>query len=169
MKKNIALSLLASASFLGLIQPAFAQGAPAAEDAAADEDVIVVTARKRLLNVPGPVTVATQAQLEREQIRGVDDLQRVTPALEVSQTSGGESNGGARIRGLGTGVFNASVSPSVAFVIDNVAQGNLSFPLLFDMAQVEVLRGLKVHYLVKVLLLALSKLPQLIRPMMDLK
>ncbi len=52
-----------------------------------------------------------------------------------------KSNGGARIRGLGTGVFNASVSPSVAFVIDNVSQGNLSFPLLFDLAQVEVLRG----------------------------
>jgi iron complex outermembrane recepter protein len=145
MKKNIALSLLASASFMGLSQPVYAQNAQADEGAAAvDDDVIVVTARKReesLLNVPVPVTVATQAQLEREQIRGVDDLQRVTPALEVSQTSGGESNGGARIRGLGTGVFNASVSPSVAFLIDNVAQGNLSFPLLFDMAQVEVLRG----------------------------
>jgi iron complex outermembrane recepter protein len=125
----------------GYALPAAAQSA---EDGANNEDTIVVTARKReesLLNVPLPVSVATQAQLEREQIRGVDDLQRVTPALEISQTSGGEANGGARIRGLGTGVFNASVSPSVAFVIDNVAQGNLSFPLLFDMAQVEVLRG----------------------------
>jgi iron complex outermembrane recepter protein len=133
-------SALASMS---MAMPAFAQAADD-ETSARDDDAIVVTARKReesLLNVPVPVSVATQAQLEREQIRGVDDLQRVTPALEVSQTSGGEANGGARIRGLGTGVFNSSVSPSVAFVIDNVAQGNLSFPLLFDMAQVEVLRG----------------------------
>jgi iron complex outermembrane recepter protein len=127
---------------MSMAVPAFAQAA--AEDGASDNDAIVVTARKReesLLNVPIPVTVATQAQLEREQVRGVDDLQRITPALEVSQTSGGEANGGARIRGLGTGVFNASVSPSVAFVIDDVSQGNISFPLLFDMAQVEVLRG----------------------------
>lgn len=134
--------LLASTAIFALVPsvPALAQAA--AEGASSDE--IIVTARKRdesLLNVPVPVSVATQAQLEREQVRGVDDLQRITPALEVSQTSGGESNGGARIRGLGTGVFNASVSPSVAFVIDNVAQGNLSFPLLFDMSQVEVLRG----------------------------
>jgi iron complex outermembrane recepter protein len=131
----------ASLSMSVFAQPAVAQQ-PA--DETASDETITVTARKReesLLNVPLPVSVATQAQLEREQIRGVDDLQRVTPALEVSQTSGGESNGGARIRGLGTGVFNASVSPSVAFVVDNVAQGNLSFPLLFDMAQVEVLRG----------------------------
>ncbi len=123
---------------------AFAQAAKDGASESDNSDTIIVTARKRdesLLNVPVPVSVATQAQLEREQVRGVDDLQRITPALEVSQSSGGESNGGARIRGLGTGVFNASVSPSVAFVIDNVAQGNLSFPLLFDMAQVEVLRG----------------------------
>jgi iron complex outermembrane recepter protein len=134
-------SALVSGSFA---LPAYAQSTTTADEEVRQDDAIVVTARKReesLLNVPVPVTVATQAQLEREQIRGVDDLQRVTPALEVSQTSGGEANGGARIRGLGTGVFNASVSPSVAFVIDNVAQGNLSFPLLFDMAQVEVLRG----------------------------
>lgn len=134
----LATSALVSVSYA---LPVYAQ---TAEAEARDTDVITVTARKReesLLNVPVPVSVATQAQLEREQIRGVDDLQRITPALEVSQTAGGEANGGARIRGLGTGVFNASVSPSVAFVIDDVSQGNISFPLLFDMAQVEVLRG----------------------------
>ena len=66
----------------------------------------------------------------RDQVYSVTDLQRVTPALEVSQTSGGEVNGGARLRGLGTGVFNASVSPSVAFIVDQVPQGNLTFPIL---------------------------------------
>lgn len=120
--------------------PAFAQ---AAEDEAS-EDAIIVTARKRaenLIDVPLPVSVATKEQLVRDQVYSITDLQRVTPALEVSQTSGGEVNGGARLRGLGTGVFNASVSPSVAFVVDQVPQGNLTFPLLFDLAQVEVLRG----------------------------
>ncbi len=121
--------------------PAFAQEAAAEEAGAAD---IVVTARKReekLIDVPVPVTVATREQLTRDQVYSITDLQRVTPALEISQTSGGEVNGGARLRGLGTGVFNASVSPSVAFVVDQVPQGNLTFPLLFDLAQVEVLRG----------------------------
>jgi iron complex outermembrane recepter protein len=124
-----------------LTGPAFAQQS---EAEAADEGTIIVTARKReesLIDVPLPVTVATKDQLVRDQIFTITDLSRVTPALEISQTSGGEVNGGARLRGLGTGVFNASVSPSVAFVVDQVSQGNLTFPLLFDLAQIEVLRG----------------------------
>jgi len=68
-------------------------------------------------------------------------LARTTPALEVNQTFGGEQNGGGRLRGIGTGVFNRSVSPSVAYVVDQAPQGNLSFRTLFDLEQVEVLRG----------------------------
>ncbi|MBC2669326.1 TonB-dependent receptor [Novosphingobium piscinae] len=117
----------------------------AAEDTALeDENAIVVTARKRvenLIDVPLAVSVATADQLKRDQIYNVTDLQRITPALEVAQTFGGESNGGGRLRGFGTGVFNPSVAPSVALVIDQVPIGNLNFPVLFDMAQVEVLRG----------------------------
>lgn len=137
---------LLSASILAVAisaTPAFAQG-PADASAATSEDTIIVSARKRdenLVDVPVPVSVTTGAQLERDMVYSITDLQRTTPALEVSQTSGGEVNGGARLRGLGTGVFNATVSPSVAFVIDQVPQGNLTFPLMFDLAQVEVLRG----------------------------
>ncbi|MFM5930316.1 MAG: TonB-dependent receptor [Novosphingobium sp.] len=126
---------------------AIALAAPAqAQDAAEEEggSEIIVTARKfeeRLVDVPVPVSVTTGEQLGRDQVYTVTDLSRVTPALEVSQTGGGEVNGGARLRGLGTGVFNASVSPSVAFIVDQVPQGNLTFPILFDIGQVEVLRG----------------------------
>ncbi len=143
MKNTTKLSLLATVGLSLIAVPAFAQNAPAASGAS-DSDAIIVTARKReenLIDVPVPVSVATAAQLQRDKVYTLTDLQRVTPALEVSQTSGGEVNGGARLRGLGTGVFNASVSPSVAFVLDQVPQGNLAFPFLFDMAQVEVLRG----------------------------
>lgn len=122
--------------------PAYAQDAEA--DGASEDEQIIVTARKReenLIDVPLAVTVATKAQLDRDQIYGLNDLQRVTPALEISQTSGGETNGGGRLRGVGTGVFNPSVASSVAVVVDQVPIGNLSFPQLFDLAQVEVLRG----------------------------
>ncbi|MBC2667643.1 TonB-dependent receptor [Novosphingobium piscinae] len=145
-------AVLASTSLLVLAcaAPAWAAGeaqATAADEASAtaDEDgAIVVTARRRaetLLQVPVSVSVATAEQLARDQVYTLTDLQRLTPALEVSQTSGGENNGGARLRGLGTAVFNSSVTPSVAFVVDDVPQGNLAFPQLFDMGQVEVLRG----------------------------
>ncbi len=134
---GVALAVLAFAA------PAYAQDAAGAQSDS-DTDTIVVTARKRaenLIEVPLAVTVATQEQLARDQITNVNDLQRIAPALEISQTSGGETNGGGRLRGLGTGVFNPSVASSVALVIDQVPVGNLNFPLLYDMAQVEVLRG----------------------------
>ncbi len=135
--------LLATTAFVavGISLPAFAQSAPADEAGGGD---IIVTARLRsekLIDVPVPVTVATREQLERDHVNTITDLQRLTPALEVSQTSGGENNGGARLRGLGTGSFNSTVAPSVAFVVNQVPQGNLAFPQLFDLAQVEVLRG----------------------------
>ncbi|MFM5950685.1 MAG: TonB-dependent receptor plug domain-containing protein, partial [Novosphingobium sp.] len=137
--------LLLSTTILAaaIATPAYAQEA-SDESSAASDDTIIVTARKRdenLVDVPVPISVTTGAQLERDKVYSITDLQRTTPALEVSQTSGGEVNGGARLRGLGTGVFNATVSPSVAFVVDQVPQGNLTFPLMFDLAQVEVLRG----------------------------
>ncbi|MCX7284276.1 MAG: TonB-dependent receptor [Novosphingobium sp.] len=148
--KSLAITTahICTVSLLALATAAQAQttAAPqsADETAASDDSAIVVTARRRvetLLEVPVSVSVATTEQLARDQIYTLTDLQRITPALEVSQTSGGENNGGARLRGLGTAVFNSSVTPSVAFVVDDVPQGNLAFPQLFDMGQVEVLRG----------------------------
>ncbi len=131
-------SIIAAAVYAA---PAFAQDAG---DGASDDSDIVVTARKReenLVDVPLAVSVAPAAQLERDQINNYNDLQRITPALEVSQTAGGENNGGGRLRGLGTGVFNPSVASSVALMVDQAPVGNMAFPLLYDLAQVEVLRG----------------------------
>ena len=105
---------------------------------------IMVTAQKRsesLQDVPVAMTVTTAEQLERDQIYSITDLQRTTPALEVSQSFGGESNGGGRMRGIGTNVFNETAAASVAIVVDQVPQGNVVSPQLFDLAQVEVLRG----------------------------
>jgi iron complex outermembrane recepter protein len=128
---------------MGIAAPAYAQAARE-EATARDDDAIIVTARKRdenLIDVPLPISVASEAQLKRDQVNNYNDLQRITPALEISQTAGGESNGGARLRGLGTGVFNPSVQSSVALVVDQAPVGNMSFNLLYDLAQVEVLRG----------------------------
>ncbi len=146
MKKSLKFCFLASvaAGTMAFAAPATAQNAPANDEAENSGTIITVTARKReenLIDVPIAVSVATQEQLARDQVYNLSDLQRIAPALEISQTSGGETNGGGRLRGLGTGVFNPSVSSSVAFVVDQVPTGNLSFPLLYDLAQVEVLRG----------------------------
>lgn len=144
------LSALALASTLALAAgsvQAQDPARPAAQPGATTEGTaerIVVTARKRtelVIDVPLAVSVVGREQLERDQISNLTDLARTSPSLEVSQSFGGESNGGGRLRGIGTGVFNPSVSPSVALVVDQVPIGNLAFPLLFDLSAVEVLRG----------------------------
>lgn len=134
-----AVSALASA-------PAFGQDASTTEAAQNETEgnVIVVTARLRdesLTEVPVAVSVATAEQLERDQVYTLVDLQKITPALEVSSSFGGNINGGAGLRGIRTQAFNPSVSPSVAIVVDQAAAGNVTFPILHDLAQVEVLRG----------------------------
>jgi outer membrane receptor protein involved in Fe transport len=123
---------------------ASAQAQNAASGDVATLEEIVVTAQRRnesLQDVPIAITVATKEQIKRDQIYSLTDLQRITPALEISQTFGGDNTGGGRIRGVGTNVFNQTATGSVAIVVDQVPQGNASFPQLFDLAQVEVLRG----------------------------
>ena len=135
----LALTLSAQAA---TAQEAAADAAAAREGA--QDDQIIVTARLRdevLTAVPLAVSVATAEQLERDQVYSLTDLQRITPALEVSSSFGGNINGGAGLRGIRTQAFNPSVSPSVAMVVDQAASGNVNFPILHDLAQVEVLRG----------------------------
>ena len=135
-------SLLASS--FGLLMASTLLPAQQASDDISTLEEIVVTAQRRaesLQEVPIAITVATKEQIERDQIYTITDLQRVTPALEVSQTFGGESTGGGRIRGVGTNVFNQTATGSVAVVVDQVPQGLMPFAQLYDLAQVEVLRG----------------------------
>jgi iron complex outermembrane recepter protein len=138
-KKYLVLSAAATVTVAANAQ---AQNAASSDVATLEE--IVVTAQRRsesLQDVPIAITVATKEQIERDQIYSLTDLQRVTPALEVSQTFGGESTGGGRIRGVGTNVFNQTATGSVAVVVDQVPQGLMPFAQLYDLAQVEVLRG----------------------------
>ena len=126
---------------------AFAQNTTSDADTKSQDNLdnaIIVTARLRnesLLEVPLAVTVATGEQLARDQVYTLTDLQRITPALQVNQGFGGDINGGAGLRGIRTQAFNPSVAPSVAVVLDQAAAGNVNFPILHDIAAVEVLRG----------------------------
>ena len=143
LASSMALAL-GAAQAQGTTAPPPAQAAQPAAAADQSNEKIVVTARKRaelVVDVPLAVSVVGREQLERDQVSNLTDLARTSPSLEVSQSFGGETNGGGRLRGIGTGVFNASVSPSVALVVDQVPVGNLAFPLLYDISAVEVLRG----------------------------
>jgi iron complex outermembrane receptor protein len=137
---------MASCSALALATSAFGQ--TQAPKAASNQDVIVtevvVTAQKReerLQEVPQSITVAGQAQLERQQINQLADLARIAPSLEIQQAPGQSVGGGGQIRGIGTQSFQQGAVGSVGIVVDQVSQGNVNISDLFDIARVEVLKG----------------------------
>lgn len=159
---------LATASLLALAAPAWAQDVPPAPantpatqpggatpaegstdqaaqpEAAAPAGDIVVTAQRRaerVTEVPISITVANQAQLERQQVNTVTDLSRIAPALEIQAAPGQNTGGGGYIRGIGTQTFGAGSVASVGLVVDGVSQGNANIGDLFDIARVEVLKG----------------------------
>ena len=169
MNKLIAAAL-ASASALAVAAPAIAQDTPpqqaqtsanvpatqpggstpqegstdqAAQPDAASGDIVVTAQRRaeRVTDVPISITVANQAQLERQQVNTVSDLARIAPSLEIQAAPGQNTGGGGYIRGIGTQTFGAGSVASVGIVVDQVSQGNANIGDLFDIARVEVLKG----------------------------
>ncbi|CAN7587777.1 TonB-dependent receptor [Phenylobacterium sp. LjRoot219] len=141
MKRFICLAL-ASASFTALSTGAFAQPAAASSDDAQLAE-IVVTARRRaesLQTVPQTVNAVTGATLEKLNIRQFDEVQSVVPGLTLTNGTNGFSTA-ATIRGA---PFEAEsgAQPTVAFYLnDATIQSNFAFQSMFDVGQIEVLRG----------------------------
>jgi iron complex outermembrane receptor protein len=136
--------ILASASTLAIVAPALAQQAPATPAADEFAGEIVVTAQRRqerVTEVPISITVADQAQLERQQVNNINDLNRISPSLEIQSSPAQSTGGGGSIRGIGTQSFSPGATASVGVVVDQVSQGNANISDLFDVARVEVLKG----------------------------
>lgn len=142
MRNLLSIAALASASVIALCAPAMAQDADATADEAASE--IIVTAQRRqesVVDVPISITVASQAQLERQQVNNLNDLNRIAPSLEIQSAPAQNTGGGGSIRGIGTQSFSPGAVASVGVVVDQVSQGNANISDLFDVARIEVLKG----------------------------
>jgi iron complex outermembrane receptor protein len=126
--------------------------AGAAEEQPADQpndstqlEQITVTATKRverLQDVPVAVTALTSDTLERNNVREIADLVKLSPALQVTYGSQ-PGNFVISMRGIGTFSNGIAVESDVAVVIDDVplAYQAESFMDLIDVDRVEVLRG----------------------------
>jgi iron complex outermembrane receptor protein len=129
---------------VGLAPAGFA--AQGTANASADDNAleeIVVTAEKReekLQDVPIAITVVSEQQLADQHVTTLADLSRTAPSLEMIQSFGGPGGGG-QIRGIGTQAFTRSAEGAVGVVLDGVSQGELNVSNIFDVAQIEVLRG----------------------------
>ena len=147
--RKLGYSLLALA-VAGTLGTAAAQqtAAPAPKvDDANVLDTVVVTAQKRsqsLQEVPISMTVISGEQLEKSRVRTLMDLQQSVPNFEASALLGIPT---ITVRGVGGGGRNIGFDTRVGVYVDGIYVGQaqaISQPL-FDIEQVEVLRGPQGH------------------------
>jgi iron complex outermembrane receptor protein len=111
-----------------------------------DSNIIIVTANKReenLQNVPVPVTVFSQADLDKLGYANVGNAQESTPNLNFTAASADGNNVRVTLRGVGTETLVGGGDPGVALHIDGVYVGRNSAAAadIFDVERLEVLRG----------------------------
>jgi iron complex outermembrane receptor protein len=134
--------------------PVFAQAASAASTASPGLEEVVVTATRReerVQDVAVSVSAFSQAKLDAQGIRSIDDLTRLTPGISF-QRNGISSAGGfndedtdINIRGVDS---TAGASTVGLYIDDTPIQSRHitftsfnSYPAVFDVERVEVLRG----------------------------
>ena len=122
----------------------------AASDPANSVAEVVVTATRReerLSRVPISVTAFSQATLDRQGAKQIDDIARLTPSLDFTRSSGTASGytSSISIRGVAslvgaatTGVYIDDTPIQVRTLL--IVSGD-PFPKLFDLDRIEVLRG----------------------------
>jgi iron complex outermembrane receptor protein len=106
---------------------------------------VIVTARKRdetTQDVPVSVTAISGQQLDRYNVKGIEQLAETTPELMVVR---GNSGSGATLsmRGVGNNFTSNAIEQSVAVIVDGVyySQGRVINEAFFDMERAEILKG----------------------------
>ena len=134
--------LLASTAAAVLLGPGLALAQTT--DSAQLEEIIVTSTKRaeRLQDVPVSVTAVTSDVLERNNVRELGDLVKLSPGLTINYGSQ-PGNFSINMRGIGTFSNGIAVESDVAVVIDDVPVGfqAAAFKDLIDVERVEVLRG----------------------------
>lgn len=110
---------------------------------AASNDIIV-TARRRdesAQDVPLVVNAVTGEDIEKLNLRNFNDVQNLVPGLSLSNVSNG-TGGNASLRGVNFDVNASGFNPTVEFYQNDAPiQAGLVLQAMYDVGQVEVLRG----------------------------
>ncbi len=148
INRSVLLALLATP----LLAPAGVRAQTAPQDTPASQgaksadsggiEVVLVTAEKRAQNLQTTsvsAAVLNQDQLDAKHIDNLEALQQVAPSLSVGEAG---ITASVNIRGIGLNISSPAVVMGVAVYRDGLFQPPiLSSEPLFDMADVEVLRG----------------------------
>ena len=114
------------------------QIAIAQEGASGEIEEIVVTARKRaesLLEIPESVSVVTSVDIDRQNIKGLEDVGFLVPNLNLSTRLDGFPN--VSVRGLGA----FGNTQGVGFYLDDVQLFSDASSRFGDLERIEVLKG----------------------------
>ncbi|MGZ3280583.1 MAG: TonB-dependent receptor [Caulobacteraceae bacterium] len=148
-----ALFMTSALGCAGLATAAFAQAAPA-NNQAIEEVVVTATRQTSTVNkVALSVSAVTQKNLDQQGIRSVQDLSNQVPGFTY-RVSGGDNNPNLTLRGVGGNALSGTSgsAPTTGVYLDDQpmmkrnANGLLTgsgspVPLLYDLDRVEVLRG----------------------------
>jgi iron complex outermembrane receptor protein len=143
-------SIAASLLLLACPESVLAQQPSASPASDADSlESIVVTARRReesLQDTPLAVTALSAAALERQQVTGTTDLDKIAPNLQFHSygtLTGNNSAAQVFIRGIGQTDATPAVDPGVGIYIDDVYMGrSVGGAMEFrDIANVQIVRG----------------------------
>lgn len=136
--------VLAGVSLMSLATPAYAQEAPQGDADAATAGEIIVEARRKdenIQDVPGVVNAVTTEQISKLNLRKFEDITSVVPGLALAQNANGIGVT-ATVRGVNYDVNVSGNNGTIQFYQNDVpVSAGLMFNSLFDVGQIEVLRG----------------------------
>jgi iron complex outermembrane receptor protein len=127
--------------------PALAQqqGAPAPVNKDEIPEVVVTATRHStsLLKTPVSMTAVTQDELTRKGITDIRGLSGEVPNLQLGSATDGSSGVKISMRGVSSNDFTEIGNPAVSLHVDGIytPRPQSALALLFDLEQVEVLRG----------------------------
>jgi len=136
------ITAVVALALLGMTGIALAQ-----EDAtkAGQLETVVVTANKRvekLESVPMAISVLSEAEITRNNIREIEDVIALTPSLTMAAGTTAANNA-LFMRGIGTVSVGIGVESDVSVIIDDIpiAVQFQAFRDLADVSRIEVLKG----------------------------
>jgi iron complex outermembrane receptor protein len=131
-----------SVALLAMTQAAYAQDTATK---VGELETVVVTANKRvekLENVPMAISVLSEAEIARTNIREIEDVIALMPSLTMNSGTT-SANNAIFLRGIGTVSVGIGVESDVSVIIDDIpiATQFQAFKDLADVARIEVLKG----------------------------
>ncbi|MGE0667860.1 MAG: TonB-dependent receptor [Sphingomonadales bacterium] len=113
--------------------------------ASAQLESVTVSARKReetVQELPTLVNVVSEQRIEDFSLNSLDDVARISPAINMTRTSSGS---GARIsmRGVDNSPTSTNIAQDVAIIVDGVyyPNGRVISEAMIDVGQIEILKG----------------------------